>query len=330
MWSRNKTNFRQYSKADDTETLPVGIYELTYDAMGALYLDKQKDIYEFPYKLYGSDSFPERVIKTYKGTIGNLGIILSGIKGTGKTVQAKQICNLSGLPVILVTSDYNQGLDLATYLNTINQDVVVMIDEYEKVFKKSEGLLSVMDGANASNYRRLFVLTMNSTMVADALLDRPSRVHYLKKFRNLDVTVIREIMDDLLEHKEFSAEIVDYLQSLSIVTIDIVKTVIEEVNRFKESPRHFKDILNISIAKSGQRWNIYDENDVLLHENLYARSPMPPKKYAYLDFADYHDFTVGLGSVAKITDKGTKITTNTGQILKIKPAPSGFGLGLAV
>lgn len=203
-----------------------------------------------------------------------------------------------------------------------------MIDEYEKIFKKSDGLLSVMDGAAASNYRRLFVLTMNSTMVADALLDRPSRVHYLKKFRNLDVGVIREIMDDLLEHKEFSQEIIEYLQSLSIVTIDIVKTVIEEVNRFKESPRHFKDILNISIARSGQRWNIYDANDVLLHENLYARISMPPKKYTYLDFVDYNDLPVSLGSVEKVTDKGTKFITDKGLTLKIKPAPNGLGLVL--
>jgi DNA-directed RNA polymerase subunit F len=327
MWSRNKTAHRQYSKADDTETLPVCIYELKYDPMGALYLDKQKDLYEFPYKLYGSDSFPERVITTFKDTNANLGVILSGTKGTGKTVQAKQICNLSGLPVILVTSDYEQGRDLATYLNTINQDVVVMVDEYEKIFKQGNGLLSVMDGASASNYRRLFLLTMNSTLIADALLDRPSRVHYLKKFRNLDVAIIREIMDDLLEHKEFSEEIVEYLQSLAIVTIDIVKTVIQEVNRFRESPHHFKDILNISIAKSGQRWNIYDDNGVLLHENMYARNAMPPKKQSYLDFEDHNEYPTSFGYAEKVEEKGTKITNNKGQIYRIKPATVGFGLG---
>jgi DNA-directed RNA polymerase subunit F len=325
MWSHNKANYRQYSKADDTEHLPVGIYELKYDSMGALYLEKQKTQYEFTYKLYGDDSFPHRVVTVFNAGTANLGVILSGLKGTGKTVQAKQICNLAKLPVILVTQDYNEGKDLADYLTSINQDVVVMCDEYEKVFKRGNGLLSVMDGAQASNYKRLFVLTMNSLNVADALLDRPSRVHYLKKFRNLNEDVIREIMADLLKYQEFSDEIVDYLKSLNIVTIDIVKTVIQEVNLFQESPRHFKDILNISVARSGQRWNIYDDAGVLLHENVFATHPMPLKKNTYLDFVDFADFPVNLGCVESTSEKGTKCTTNRGQTLKITPAVSLFG-----
>src|SRR5690349_14178251 len=61
---------------------------------GGLGLEHIGNGFEFPYKIYGKDDgFVNRVIKTYNNTVGNLGLLLNGPKGTGKTVTAKRIAN---------------------------------------------------------------------------------------------------------------------------------------------------------------------------------------------------------------------------------------------
>lgn len=64
-------------------SLPVGIYSICLT-----------DKFVFPYKMYGlQNEFIDHVIKTYHATEGNLGIMLTGTKGTGKTVTAKELAN---------------------------------------------------------------------------------------------------------------------------------------------------------------------------------------------------------------------------------------------
>jgi len=258
MWSQSGSQFRHYEKDNDVEYLAPGIYSLEYGAFGSMYLNRKQDAFDFPYKLYGKDGFPERVMKTYRASTSNVGVMLCGLKGTGKTVQAEQICNHSNLPVILVSKDFDKGQDLIYFLSYVNQEVVVMIDEYEKLFGKSDALLSIMDGTLNGTNRRLFVLTANTPNISESMLDRPSRIYYLKKFGNLDIGVIGEVVDDMLECKEYREEVVNYIGALEIITIDIVKTVIKEVNLFQEPPEKFKDILNVTVYNHA-RWDLLDE-----------------------------------------------------------------------
>lgn len=260
MWSQNGNNFSRYDKAEELAELPPGVYTLRYGMFGSMYLERNKDKYEFPYKLYGQSGFPDRVKKAWKAGTGNLGVLLIGLKGTGKTVEAEQICNIMNLPVILVAQDYDHGKDLVTFLGGVDQDVVVLMDEYEKVFEESDhALLSIMDGAMNAKNRRLWLLTANHQNINDALLDRPSRIYYKKKFGNLHTEVITEVVDDMLKYKKFRQEVVDFLGMLEIITIDIVKTVIREVNIHNESPSEFKDFLNVTISKQ-ERWDLFDSD----------------------------------------------------------------------
>jgi SpoVK/Ycf46/Vps4 family AAA+-type ATPase len=279
MWNSSGNKFTFYDKGDAFDLLPKGIYTLEYGPFNTMYLSKSKEKFEFPYKIYGHDGFPERVVKTFNEVTGNLGVMLCGLKGTGKTVQAEQIANISNLPVIVVSQQFDSGKDLIKFLSMVEQPVVVMIDEYEKIFGSSDGLLSLMDGAMSGSQRRLFVLTANDLFVADALLDRPSRIHYLKRFKNLGVDIIKEVVDDMLQFPEHRESVVEYLKNLEILTIDIVKTVLQEVNRFNESPEVFKDYLNISMRQPG-RWDVKNENGSLLAEYVIAsyRDPLQKKR----------------------------------------------------
>ena len=61
-----------------------GIYEVKVSMTG-FYLSKIAEFFTFDYKLYGlNQKFIDYVLKTYENTTGNLGVLLDGIKGTGK------------------------------------------------------------------------------------------------------------------------------------------------------------------------------------------------------------------------------------------------------
>ena len=317
MWSQHGTKFSHYQKDNELAALPTGIYTLEYGPFGSMYLNLKQDKFEFPYKLYGEDHFAERVVRKFQSTAANLGVLLCGLKGTGKTVQAEQICNLSGLPVILVAQDYDKGADLIHFLSYVNQEVVVFIDEYEKLFGKSDGLLSIMDGALNERSRRLFVLTANTPYISDAMIDRPSRIHYLKRFGNLNITVIGEVVDDMLNNQDFRTQVVEYLSAIDIVTIDIVKTVIAEVNLFNEPPECFKDYLNVTIADR-TRWDLMNEDGVVLMRYATSYTINPFTKGHPLSLREFGDRYEEYGYIKSCNAKTGVIVTDDGTFTLVK------------
>lgn len=309
MWSQHGNRFSKYQKDNELDLLPVGIYTLEYAPFAPMYLSLKQKKFEFPYKLYGGSTFPERVVKKFNTSKANLGVLLCGLKGTGKTVEAEQICNLSGMPVILVTQDFDKGADLISFLSGVDQEVVVMIDEYEKLFGKCDGLLSIMDGAQNTRSRRLFVLTANTPYISDAMIDRPSRIHYLKRYGNLTVDLITEVVDDMLDNKKFRQQVIEYLQVIDIVTIDIVKTVVSEVNLFNEPPQVFKNFINVTV-RDRVRWDICNEDGEELMR--YATSDMtdPFEKGYHLMMKEFSDNYTDYGVVKSSNRKTGKVVTD--------------------
>ncbi len=261
-WSQDSDIFRPVSTMSLTEKLVPGIYIPGADTQG-YYLTKYHDKYVFPYKVYGvNKSFIERVNRTFVNTTGNLGVLMNGVKGTGKSVTSELICNdfmeQFNMPVILI-NERMKGL--IEFLAAIDQDVVVFVDEYEKVFVNEEGrpnsteILTLMDGALKSEHRRLFLFTTNNKYIDDNLLERPGRIRYVKEFIDLDKATIEEIVDDLLEDKNFKEECITYISKLQKITIDIVKAVITEVNIHGQGPSSFSDIFNAKELKP--TYNMY-------------------------------------------------------------------------
>lgn len=214
-----------------SESLPVGIYSISLTMTG-YHLDKYADKFVFPYKMYGlQEDFIDHVIKTYNNTEGNLGIIFTGTKGTGKTVTAKELANKLNLPVIIVKDmgDHNQSM--IEFLSGIEGDCVLFLDEFEKNFSESDStILQIMDGVYNSKYRKVFLLTTNAMSINENMVGRPSRILYVKKFENLDLKVVNEYLDDALEVPEARQDLLDFIDSLTISTIDILKTIVNEVN----------------------------------------------------------------------------------------------------
>ena len=254
IWLQDGNIFSQGSATtvSHPEGLPKGIYEVKLSMTG-FYLSKIAESFTFDYKLYGlNQKFIDYVLKTYENTTGNLGVLLDGIKGTGKTVTAKELCNHLQLPVILVQSmggDTNGKL--IKYLSTaIDFDCIFFFDEYEKEFKNSSDVLSFMDGTYNSIYRKVFLLTTNELNVDPNLLGRPSRIRYKKSFSNLSEEVTREILNDILEDKTAIEKVIELTHSMNIITIDLIKAIATEINiHGVESLPDIKETFNIEFSR---------------------------------------------------------------------------------
>lgn len=251
-WSSSGGKFRQFDIKGTKPLLEPGIYFLEANMEG-LYLRYDKEKFPLPEKIYGVHSkMINRIYKTYNTLENNLGCIFDGIKGTGKSVTAELICNELNLPVIVITSPYS-GID--SFVGTIDQEVIIFVDEFEKIFsndilQKKESsettmLLSLTDGVSKSFYKRLFIFTSNSPGFSDKFIDRPGRIRYIKTFGNLEVSTIEEIVDDLLENKDFRSDAIKFISSLNLITIDIVKSIIQEINIHDEPPKEFEDVFNV-------------------------------------------------------------------------------------
>jgi hypothetical protein len=231
-WLKTNNVYRKVEGDFKTvDTVPAGIYNLGVSMTG-WYLEKYADKFTFDYKMYGLQTeFCNHVLKTYHSTNGNFGIMLTGTKGTGKTVTAKTLANDFNLPVIIVKDMGDSNQSMIEYLSGFNFDCVLFLDEFEKNFSdKDSTILQIMDGVYNIGYRKIFLLTTNALTVNENLLGRPSRIRYVKRFGNLELKTVEEYLDDELKVPEARQELIDFIDTLTISTIDILKTIVNEVN----------------------------------------------------------------------------------------------------
>jgi len=244
-WTVRNQNY--YMGAGTSAPLvPNGIYKLMCDPdTSQLYLSFIQEKFKLPNKLYEMDTqLIHHVTRYCEHTTNNLGVLLSGVKGSGKTVTAKQLCNTLDLPVILITRPYTS---LPSFINDLKQNVVFFVDEYEKVFcnPNESLLLTVMDGALDNGFKRVFLLTINEMYISANLLERPGRIRYHKKYEDLSLDTIRMVLDDCLLYKQHYDETLRFISELQTITIDIIKALIDEVNTFNASPFTFASIFNV-------------------------------------------------------------------------------------
>jgi hypothetical protein len=262
--------------------LTSGVYRLEYnEPFGYFYLDHVQDSFTFPYKIYGVETeFIQRVKKSWHNTTGNMGVLLNGLKGTGKTVTAELICNELNLPVILVQKHYP---GLVSFLNSIQQDVIIFIDEYEKTYNKYDNsLLSVMDGVFRTDSRKMFLLTTNELTIEKNMLQRPSRIRYIKSYTDLTLDVIMEVVDDKLIHKHLRDCTIKMISELPIITMDLVKAVVEEVNIHNEDPTLFKHIFNVQ-GDQADIYNIFRINEDGTRTEFAKNAPVAPAYFSSYD-----------------------------------------------
>ena len=229
-----------------------GVFRIYVDARtGRIGLEKIAESFIVNFKVYGTEgkAINDHIIHTWNSDVfqkscKNLGVIFNGLKGTGKTIAAKQLCNRLGLPTIVVSKPVDGLLE---FIQALNFEAAVLIDEAEKTFdEESEILLKMIDGVY-NHRRKLYILTTNELTLDDNLIGRPGRIRYVKQFENLELDVINEVIADTLEDKSLADGLIRLVNSLEISTIDILKSLIEECNITGRIPD--PNLFNVPLSK---------------------------------------------------------------------------------
>ncbi|WP_151708845.1 AAA family ATPase [Acinetobacter brisouii] len=238
------------------DNLPAGFYRLCYnDKFDTYWLQIANPLKLIP-KAYGNAyQHQARIMDTFnERTEIPTTVLLEGYKGTGKTLLAKKLCvdfvNNGGI-CILQNEPYI-GESYKGFLQKIGQQKIVFIDEFDKVYTKTEhvnDMLTLLDGMYPMH--TLFVMTMNADSRGsryEYFHNRPGRVYYSLKFGSISETTIREYAADMLTNKGRVEEMIEYIGRFSMFNMDMLTVLVKEINKSEGTDltvRQMGEFLNI-------------------------------------------------------------------------------------
>lgn len=295
--------YRIFNNAITTyDQLPPKTYRVDYDPETRIFSLLEAHDFEIPEtKIYGQHlDKVKKVLNSMDKMNRNLGVILSGDKGIGKSLFSKCLglkARKKGIPVILV-NEYHEGI--ANFLEEIEQTVMMLFDEYDKTFDEKKHncqaeMLSLFDGVSAG--KKLFVITCNEIQsLSQYLINRPGRFHYHFRFLYPTADEIRDYMEDKLD-KQYYDEIENVI-AFSVrmnLNYDCLRSIAFELNnglKFQEAINDL-NIIRISQYKnikiivefenqatlSGKikEWQLYD--NTITDMSIYLPDNIRPLSY---------------------------------------------------
>lgn len=295
--------YRIFNNAITTyDQLPPKTYRVDYDPETRIFSLLEAHDFEIPEtKIYGQHlDKVKKVLNSMDKMNRNLGVILSGDKGIGKSLFSKCLglkARKKGIPVILV-NEYHEGI--ANFLEEIEQTVMILFAEYDKTFDEKKHncqaeMLSLFDGVSAG--KKLFVITCNEIQsLSQYLINRPGRFHYHFRFLYPTADEIRDYMEDKLD-KQYYDEIENVI-AFSVrmnLNYDCLRSIAFELNnglKFQEAINDL-NIIRISQYKnikiivefenqatlSGKikEWQLYD--NTITDMSIYLPDNIRPLSY---------------------------------------------------
>ena len=239
------------------DKLPKGVYNFTVKEKqnGLLLGFSPVDDFKIPENIVGQDKKLTRVINTYNRLGKQMGVLLSGIGGAGKTVLAKRIAmeciNKGNMSVVVVNSETVGHLPMM--MNMLNEDVVILLDEFEKMFDKVDKqnyLLTLLDGV--MNHKHLFLFTCNdANKINPYMLQRPSRIRYHFRFDRVPKEIAHEIIErDYIPVDNNNVAVLKLLTDMiNGLSYDMLFECVKECNLYpSESPMELVTDLALEIS----------------------------------------------------------------------------------
>lgn len=232
---------------------PGKVYTLKYSWDDGMYLEISDNTFVLPDKVFktiSDEKFISKVLNYHKSSNrSTTGVLLTGLKGSGKTVMSKLIAQACDLPIIVVSSNCPTKYLTSFFSKSPNTEVCIVFDEIDKNKEhwNTEDLLGFMDGITNTG-KKLCILTCNSSsMLNDYIMDRCSRIRYVRKFDAMSKESIKSIVSKFTD-KDVD-QLTDFIHDrFEVISFDNIISFLEEVNTNVEDA--YEDIiadLNISL-----------------------------------------------------------------------------------
>ena len=243
----------------DYELINNKVYNLKYDRYEGYSFFEEDGSLNLPSKLYftkDDENFINRVVTYHKKTTKQTtGVMLEGIKGTGKTIIAKTIAQRSGLPIIVVDTNYPTSR-LNDFFTKFKTNVAIIFDEVDKNWD-TEDLLTWLDGVQCTA-KKLALFTCNDVHKTNEFLqDRCSRIRYSRHFEaNDNARFLKDMIKDKgIEDIDGTYEFI--VNNFELLSIDNINSFLDEKILFPEFEND--DLLrDMNISTDD---NVYEEDD---------------------------------------------------------------------
>lgn len=251
------------------QKVPLGFWKLDFQKFKGVFLRKSE--FKLSHgKIYGnSQDVANHIVTAFEknSKSKNLGVLLSGGRGLGKTLTTRLVVEqLSKKYPIVIVSDYIPGM--IDFMENL-KDCVIIMDEFEKFMSgnvsgsdgdeltKQEAILSLLDG-NTGSEGNLFLLTVNNVYRLDEnLKSRPGRIRYHYRYVSETADVVEAYCQDNLKDKSIIAEVVESLSVAEYVSMDIISAFVEELNNFPGlKPKEVLNYFNIESKRTSYKFTI--------------------------------------------------------------------------
>lgn len=322
--------FRVYDNSMQTfNSLPKQCYTVKFDKQTGFFLETYSDII-IGEKIYGvHQEKVDKVLNAFALFQRNLGVILSGDKGIGKSLCAKMLAQQSiekGYPVIVINT-YFPGI--ADYLTTIEQEVVILFDEFDKTFSNGNSnrdsmndpqteMLTLFDGI--SQGKKLFIVTCNElTNLNNYLVNRPGRFHYHFRFDYPTADEIREYLEDKIDKAYYGEidKVIAFSRKVSL-NYDCLRAIAFELSLGTSFEVAIKDLNIVNMSTSEYNLTlVFEDGMKAINRRIYLDMFDDNEVSAELTDENGYDFYVHFVPANNEYDYKTYATVIKGEDLTI-------------
>lgn len=232
-------NFKFNTEGLECDLTPGIVYNINVDRYtDAISLEESAGL-SLPSKVYCTprdERFIEKVINSYNmSESGFTGVMLAGLKGSGKTVMAKVIANKSGLPIINIDKNIRPYIlrNLVSMLG--DTSVCFLFDELDKVLADYDDsvLLQVLDGSDTKGKHMILFTCNDDDEISEYLIDRCSRIRYWREFDEMSPSLIMEVLNDKLNDKKEVKSLTDFIKdNFEVCSFDNIASFVKEANDY--------------------------------------------------------------------------------------------------
>ena len=266
---KNGNNIIPFPKGLEYELEPGKVYDLLIktvwgERVTKFVINGEMNLPPTVYQTKKDKIFVDRVLKNFNSSGKNTtGVLLTGDKGTGKSVTAKILAEKAKLPIVVINPEMEEKY-LEEFFKEFDQPVCILFDEVDKSFNTNK-MLTFLDGMHKTA-KKLVIMTANDEdNLSGYIKNRCSRIRYYRHYNMLEDA--KEYAELICKEKgvENIEEIVNFIvNNIKYPSIDNISSFIDEVIFTKEwnlSLNEVLEFMNINVGEGPISEEKKDDDD---------------------------------------------------------------------